>query len=140
MYKIKILSIGKTKEAWLQLAIDEYLKRLQPVAAFEFVLAKNDEQLELLASKENAVICLDPQGRSFSSEEFSDYFLQKLEKSDSRMAIVIGGADGLSEKFKKGRELVSLSRMTFTHQATRLIIVEQIYRAFEIARGTGYHK
>ena len=140
MFKIKIFSVGKTKEAWLQSALAEYVKRLQTVAELEFILVKTDEQLENLVTKEDGVICLDPKGTLLNSEEFADFLLEELEKQHSRFAFVIGGADGLTESIKKGRRLISLSRLTFTHQLTRLVLTEQLYRAFEIHKGSGYHK
>src|ERR1700733_12611627 len=140
MYKIRILSLGKTKEAWLQTALNEYLKRLKATVTIEFVLTKTNHQLEDLAMKEKGFICLDPQGQSLNSQEFSDFLLQKHEERDSRLTFVIGGAEGLSNNLKREQTLISLSSMTFTHQLTRLILVEQIYRAFEISKGSHYHK
>lgn len=140
MYRIRILSIGKTKEAWLEAAINEYLKRLQSIALIEFVWAKTDEQLVSLAKKESHLICLDAGGKMMDSEQFSIYLLKQLEDSGSRLALVIGGADGLPSELKTCFPLISLSPMTFTHQAVRLILIEQIYRAFEISKGSKYHK
>ncbi|MEI8366219.1 MAG: 23S rRNA (pseudouridine(1915)-N(3))-methyltransferase RlmH [Parachlamydiaceae bacterium] len=144
MYRIRILSVGKTKEEWLEEAISEYLKRLQKITTIEFVWAKDDEHLSQLVGKEAAkggiVLCLDPKGQSFTSEKFSTYFLKQLELGGARAALVIGGADGLPPELKNEYPLFSLSAMTFTHQITRLILIEQIYRAFEIAKGSRYNK
>lgn len=140
MYKLRIISVGKTKEEWLESAIAEYIKRLQPIAAIEFVWAKNDAQLISLVEKEVAVICLEASGPMFDSEKFSSYFIKQLEAHGSRLAFVIGGAEGLPETLKKSYPLLSLSRMTFTHQMIRLVLIEQIYRAFEIDKGSRYHK
>ncbi|KAF3363351.1 Ribosomal RNA large subunit methyltransferase H [Chlamydiales bacterium STE3] len=139
MLKIRILSIGKTKEKWLEDALQEYLKRLSPVLTIDFLLFKNDTQLEIQASKENVLICLDPQGRLLSSEEFSQVLITSLERGGSKLSFVIGGAEGLPESLKK-HPLISFSRMTFTHQICRLILVEQIYRAIELQKGSRYHK
>ena len=136
MIKIKVFSIGKTKETWLQEALEEYEGRLKPIVSLEWILAKNDEQMKQFLSKEQTFICLDPQGKHYSSEEFSSYL-----SNQSRLAFVIGGSEGIPEEIKqKAKICISLSKMTFTHQITRLILVEQIYRAFEISKGTGYHK
>jgi 23S rRNA (pseudouridine1915-N3)-methyltransferase len=140
MYKIRVISIGKTKEAWLNAALNEYLKRLQPWVAIDLVWVKTNLQLEQFAIKEKLFICLDSEGQLLNSQEFSGFLYQKLEKGDSRLTFVIGGAEGLSNDFKKERPLISLSPLTFTHQLTRLILVEQIYRAFEIFKGSKYHK
>lgn len=140
MYRLRLLSIGKTKEGWLDEAINEYVKRLQPVASFEFIWAKNDLQLITLAEKDAAVICLDAGGKVMDSEQFSSFLMKELEKGGARLTFVIGGAEGLPELMKGKYPLISLSPMTFTHQIARLILVEQTYRAFEIDRGSQYHK
>lgn len=140
MHQIKILSIGKTKEVWLEQAIAEYLKRLQRTAKIEFILVKDNEQLVNAASKESTVICLDSNGVAVDSEQFAETVVKYLEKGGARLCFVIGGAEGLPEMLRKSCFLVSLSKLTFTHQIVRLILVEQLYRAFEIARGSSYHK
>lgn len=139
MHKIKLLSVGKTKEEWLDQAIDEYVKRLKPVAAFEFIWAKNDEQLLAFVEKESNVVALDAAGQQMTSEEFAVFLNKKLESGGSRLTLVIGGAEGLPPELKK-LPLISLSPMTMTHQIVRLVLLEQIYRGFEIARGSKYHK
>lgn len=140
MIRIKLLSVGKTKESWLEEAVADYVKRLSSQVEFDFLWVKDDQQLEQKVTQESHVILLDPQGISMTSEGFSQFLFKEIEKGNSRIAIVIGGPEGLSESLKKQFPLVSLSKMTFTHQITRLIILEQIYRAFEIARGSQYHK
>ncbi len=141
MYKIKVYSVGKTKETWLQEALEEYEKRLKPILGFEWILAKTDENLKQLLEKEANFICLDPQGRQLSSEQFCHFLIKELERCHSRMSFVIGGHSGIPLKLKTlSRNLISLSKMTFTHQITRLILVEQIYRSLEINKGTAYHK
>lgn len=140
MYKLRIYSVGKTKEEWLEAAIAEYLKRLQATVAIEFILAKNDEQLIASVEKEEAVICLDPLGKMMDSEKFSSFLMKQLEAGGSRLAFVIGGPEGLPAVLRKKHPLISFSPMTFTHQIIRLILVEQIYRAFEIDKGSRYHK
>lgn len=138
--KITIFSIGKTKEPWLEEALSLYLKRLRPVCAIEFILAKDESQLLALASKRSLAICLDSSGPLLSSEEFSALLHKKLVEGGSEMAFIIGGATGLPDKLKKQFPLLSFSKMTFTHQMIRLLLIEQIYRAFEIHKGTSYHK
>lgn len=141
MLKIKVYSIGKTKEDWLLQALEEYEKRLKASLTFEWILAKSDEQLKQFLEKEENFICLDPRGKQFSSEEFSTFLTRAFRDCHSRLAFVIGGAEGIPQPLKlKAKALISLSRMTFTHQITRLILVEQIYRALEIEKGSAYHK
>lgn len=141
MYKIKIFSIGKTKESWLEEALSEYEKRLQPVLCFEWVLAKSEEQLERLLEKCEHFTCLDPMGTQYTSEQFSLELIRSLGVGGSRFAFVIGGAEGIPASIKKrARSMLSFSKMIFTHQISRLVLVEQIYRALEIAKGSRYHK
>ncbi len=140
MIRIKLLSVGKTKESWLEEAVADYVKRLSSQVEFEFIWVKDNDQLELKIAKEPRVVLLDPQGISMTSEEFSPFLLKEIEKGNSRLAIVIGGPEGLTRTIKSQFPQISLSKMTFTHQITRLILLEQIYRAFEIAKGSQYHK
>ena len=140
MIKIKLLSVGKTKEPWLEAGLEEYLKRLSSSASFEFLWYKSEMLLEEAIAKEKQAILLDPHGKVFDSIEFADFLFQGFEKGGSRLAFGIGGPDGFSDAIKKTLPLLSLSKMTFTHQMTRLILVEQIFRAFEIKKGSGYHK
>lgn len=140
MYHFRILSIGKTKEEWLESAIAEYLKRLQATATLTFVWAKNDGQLLALIEKEKSIICLDAEGQGMNSQLFSSFLIKQLETHGASLTFVIGGPEGLPATLKKGYPLISLSPMTFTHQMVRLILVEQIYRAIEIDKGSHYHK
>lgn len=141
MFKIKIASIGKTKEAWLKEALDEYSQRLTRAASIEWIFAKNDAQLIDLTNKETDLICLDLQGKAYTSEEFSTFLFQQLIARGARLAFVIGGAEGIPQEIlSRASHLLSFSRLTFTHQIVRLLLLEQIYRAIEIHKGTGYHK
>ena len=140
MIRIKILSVGKTKESWLDEAVSEYLKRLQGTILFDFVWVKDDSQLLVNAEKEDHLIGLDPAGISMTSEQFSEFFAQQALISGARFAFVIGGPEGLPASLKKKIPLISLSAMTFTHQIARLILLEQVYRATEIQKGSKYHK
>ncbi len=140
MLKLKILSVGKTKEKWLDDAIAEYTKRLQPYVQIDFLWAKDSVQLLEWVKKEKTPLCLDPEGRLFSSEELSAFLRQQWETAGARLTLIIGGAEGLPLQIKQGGILISLSPLTFTHQITRLVLIEQIYRAIEIQKGSSYHK
>ena len=140
MYKIKILSVGKTKEPWLEEGVAEYIKRLQPIATINCVWVKGDEQLQLLAEKEQTLICLDPWGQEMPSEGFSKFLHERLEVGGCKLTFVIGGPEGIPEVLRERAPLISLSKLTFTHQLARLILLEQLYRGFEIAKGSKYHK
>lgn len=140
MIKIKILSVGKTKDSWLEEALGDYFKRLRGQIDFDCIWVKSDEQLVQLAQKESSLICLDPSGKEMNSPEFAAFFEKEVEKEGARLTFVIGGAEGLPKNLREYHPLVSLSHLTFTHQIARLILVEQIYRAFTLLKGVPYHK
>lgn len=140
MYKVKVVLVGKTREPWLEEGIEEYQKRLTGTMTVEWVIVKDDEQLIKAIEKEGSVLCLDSEGVEFSSEEFSDFLFKELRERGSRLVFVMGGPKGLPEALKGSRQCLSLSAMTFTHQMTRLILMEQLYRAVQIQKGTEYHK
>jgi 23S rRNA (pseudouridine1915-N3)-methyltransferase len=136
VFKVKVLTIGRCKEEWLAAALAEYEKRLQGKLSVEWRLAKDDAQLVEWASGES-IIALDPKGELLTSEAWS----QKMFQLGLKLTFVIGGAEGLAPQIiKEARFVWSLSPLTFTHQITRLILMEQLYRATEIQRGSRYHK
>ena len=141
--KIKIFSVNKTKEEWLEQAIKEYLKRLATKVSFEFIFCKTDDQLINLCEKEKQLLsplaALDPMGKMLTSEDFSTFLIETINENKT-FGFIIGGPLGLPKKIRESTPLISLSKMTFTHQIVRLILVEQIYRAFEIEKGSPYHK
>ena len=157
--KITIVCAGKIKEKYLTAGIAEFMKRLKPFAQVEIreiheekmpdnpsaaekeqVLVKEGEKLLKLVPEGSYLFVLDVFGREKSSEELAAS-LDKLGLSGrSNITFLIGGAFGLSPEVRKAAdELLSFSRMTFTHQMVRLLLVEQIYRAFKINRGEKYH-
>ena len=135
-YKVKIFSIGKHKKTWLETGLKEYEKRLTANMKIEWHFFKKDEDLEKALLKEKTYHCLDPNGKMYTSEEFSSFVL-----SSSSTSFVIGGPLGLPDKIKApAATLIGLSHMTFSHQNVRLILLEQLYRAVEISKGSEYHK
>jgi 23S rRNA (pseudouridine1915-N3)-methyltransferase len=139
MIKVKIYTIGKCKDSWLLEALVEYEKRLSKQVQFEWVLCKNDEELELKA--QSPWISLSPEGELLDSPTLSKKLMKLLEKCGSRLNILIGGSDGIPKSMlAKSVWIWSLSPLTFTHQMTRLLLLEQVYRAFEIESGSDYHK
>ncbi|HSX26048.1 MAG TPA: 23S rRNA (pseudouridine(1915)-N(3))-methyltransferase RlmH [Chlamydiales bacterium] len=134
MFKVKVLTIGRSKESWLAEALAEYEKRLQGKLQLEWHFAKNNPQLITWARQEPSLIALDPKGELLTSEQFS----QKIVKN-SRLHFLIGGAEGIPAEIPTPIKW-SLSPLTFTHQMTRLILLEQLYRALEIEKGSAYHK
>ncbi len=139
MIKVKIYTIGRCKDSWLQEALSEYEKRLSPHIHFEWILAKNDEEL---SNKVQAPwIALDPEGELLDSPALSKKWMKLIQAHGSRLNILIGGSDGIPKHLiAKSIWTWSLSPLTFTHQMTRLILLEQLYRAFEIEAGSEYHK
>ncbi len=136
MFKVKVLSVGKCKEEWLKTALFEYEKRLQGTLSVSWHFAKDDLELTDWALKE-PYIALNSNGILLRSEEWSE----KMEKLGLKLRFVIGGPDGLPNIIlEKARFVWSLSPLTFTHQMTRLILIEQLYRAIEIAKGSSYHR
>lgn len=136
MFKVKVLTIGKCKEEWLSTALSEYEKRLKGRLTIEWLLAKDQKELIEWCNGES-YIALDPKGEMLTSESLSE----KIMKWGLRLVFVIGGAEGLpAEVVKHAAFKWSLSKLIFTHQITRLILVEQLYRAMEIERGSQYHK
>ena len=157
--KITIVCAGKIKEKYLTAGIAEFMKRLKPFAQVEIreiheekmpdnpsaaekeqVLIKEGEKLLKLVPEGSYLFVLDVFGKEKSSEELAAG-IDKLGLSGrSNITFLIGGAFGLSPAVRKAAdELLSFSRMTFTHQMVRLLLVEQIYRAFKINRGEKYH-
>lgn len=140
MPAIKILSIGKNKERWLEEALLEYQKRLRNSVSVDFQWFRTDDQLINVANKSAGVIGLDPSGKQMTSEDFSLWLYNQWETHGAHLTMVIGGHQGLPLTLKEKVPLISLSKLTFTHQITRLILLEQIYRAIEISKNSPYHK
>lgn len=153
--KLTIVCAGKIKEKWLNDGIAEYTKRLSKYTSVEIIevadapdsipesQALDQEGKRILSRiKPNAyVIVLDLHGKEMTSEEWSEHVISGFEKGGAELVLVIGGSNGLSpELVARANERLCLSPMTFTHQMTRLIILEQVYRAFKIHFGEKYHK
>lgn len=157
---IDILCVGKIKEDYLKLGIKEYLTRLSsyakvsivevpdskvkdnPHAAdIEKVKVEEGDRLLSKIKKSDYVITLDLNQKEFNSVEFSKFIEKKIEEGGSKITFVIGGSYGLSDEVKRRANYsISLSKMTFLHQMTRLILLEQIYRSFKILNNETYHK
>lgn len=140
MYRILILMETRSSEKLIEEAIKKYATRLTGRCKLEVRKVKTPESLEREVSKKSSVLLLDPEGKTFTSEQFSKNLFSTLDQGKGEVTLVIGGATGLSDAIKKGRPLLSLSPLTFPHHLAALILVEQIYRAFEIDRGSSYHK
>ena len=157
--KITLACVGKIKEKYLSAGIEEFTKRLTPFckletiaigeermpedpspAAKEQVLGRETERLLAVIPQNSYVIVLDVKGALISSEELAAKFDKLALGGNSNITFVIGGAFGYTDALRKrADETISFSRMTFTHQMIRLLLIEQIYRAFKISRGEKYH-
>ena len=158
--KIRIIAVGKIKDQYLELGINDYIRKISRYASVEIVEVKdqpiyNEKSLEEInnAKKKEGeailkyikdsdyIINLDLDKKEMKSEEFARFLSAKSEYSGSFLTFVIGGSYGLSDELKKrANEAISLSKMTFLHGMTRLIILEQIYRAYKILNNEVYHK
>ena len=157
--KIKIYCIGKIKEQYLKDGINEYLKRISPYSNIEVAevndskvkenpnqadieKAKNEEGERVLKLlKNDYLIGLDMNKQEITSEDFAVFLNKKMVEGGSNISFVIGGSYGLSDSLKnRCNTSISLSKLTFLHQMTRLILLEQIYRAFKILNNETYHK
>ncbi len=155
--KIKIVALGKIKEKFLTEGINEFLKRITPYSTIEICelspikindtnLIEKTLQLEsekiLAQIKPNSfVITLEVSGANFSSEKFAQKLEDISKQGYNELIFIIGSSHGLSTIVSKRADIkLSLSKMTFLHQFTRLILLEQIYRAFKILNREIYHK
>ena len=145
--RITLSTVGRLKEKYLVEAVNEYVKRLKPFATVEIKevpeqrsIDDEGERLLSLIPKDSWMCLLDIGGVEMSSEQFAAKLESLMLEGKSQWTFVIGGAFGVSEKLRAAADFrLSLSRMTFTHQMTRVILIEQIYRAFKIIRGEKYH-
>lgn len=147
--KIRILSVGKKHEPWVEQGIGRFQERLRPPFATDIEIiphsgkgqqaaaSEESERLIKRFSDSDLVILLDERGKNLSSPELSDYI---SKNSNRQIVIIIGGAYGVSQELRDRADLTwSLSRLVFPHQLVRLILAEQLYRAQEISRGGQYH-
>ncbi|MFC0186703.1 23S rRNA (pseudouridine(1915)-N(3))-methyltransferase RlmH [Fictibacillus aquaticus] len=157
---ISIVSVGKLKEKYLKMGIDEYLKRLGPYAKIDVIevpdekapenLSENEMEMvknaegERILSKIGAdvhVVAMAIEGKAVSSEDLAANLDRLATYGKSKVAFVIGGSLGLSAAvMKRADEKISFGKITYPHQLMKLVLVEQIYRAFRINRGEPYHK
>ncbi|NLM51398.1 MAG: 23S rRNA (pseudouridine(1915)-N(3))-methyltransferase RlmH, partial [Firmicutes bacterium] len=153
--QIQILAVGKIKENYLQEALQEYEKRLRAYARVNIleikdekvapsvtaaqraeILAKEAARLDALINPQTYLIVLDIEGKQFSSVEFARHLSRLSLSGKSHVTFVIGGSLGLAKRIKDKADLrLSFSRLTFPHQLFRVMLLEQLYRAFKINRG-----
>ncbi len=160
MLKVTVVCVGKLKEKYLKEAAAEYSKRLKAFCRFDIIEvdeekapeSPNESQINNILNAEGkrilakidksakiAAMCIE--GRQMSSKAFAQFFSDSALSGVSSIAFVIGGSWGLSDEVKKRADIkLSMSEMTFPHQLARVMLCEQIYRAFSINSGTKYHK
>ena len=151
-----MLSIGKTSTQFLQVGRDEYLKRLKHYTRLEWVEITDPKHANKLNPKQlkeaegrlllqhfdktEHVVLLDENGKQFNSRGFSEQLNKWMLSGNRRLNLVIGGPYGFSEEiYQRATGKISLSQMTFSHQLVRIVLLEQLYRAFTILRGEKYH-
>lgn len=155
MIKINIFAVGSIKEKFFKDGIDEYIKRLSKFCEIKIIeikeqkiqglgenITKDKEGEDLLQKiKQNDyLVLMDLHGREYTSEEFSQNLSNLIDLGRSPINIAIGGSLGFSEKvINRANSRICFSKMTFPHQMARLILVEQIYRAFKIINNEAYH-
>jgi len=154
--KIIILNVGRVRQQFIKDGEAEYLKRLKgpwgielqelgleapdSLSARQVQEQEGDAVLKRIKPGEFVVI-LDERGKLISSQEFSAYCAQRMNSGIKTLWFVIGGAHGFSDKVRARADyLLALSPMTFPHQLTRLVLIEQLYRSYTLQQGIGYHK
>jgi 23S rRNA (pseudouridine1915-N3)-methyltransferase len=154
--KVSFLQIGKTDKNYLSEGIRIYLNRIKHYVDFEIYSLneikkfkpldinsiKKNEAKEILKYivKDDFVVLLDENGKEHSSVKFAEFINNKMVTGCKKLIFISGGPYGFSEEiYKRANELISLSKLTFSHQLVRLVFLEQLYRAFTIIRGEPYH-
>lgn len=144
--KIKIAWIGKTKEAAIVSLTEEYVKRIGRYVPVEALTLRDEADLLSKfggASKsgtKSTLVLLDSRGKEFTSEQFAKFIGDYQDRNPLPLVLAIGGADGFSEAARSSaRQTMSLGRMTMPHELARIVLLEQVYRAFTILAGHPYH-
>ena len=150
---IKLITVGQIKEKYLKEAIDEYKKRISKYTNLEIIEVKDEglveesktlkiesERIEKYLNDKDYIITLEIEGKEFTSPEFAEK-LRTIQIENSNIVFIIGGSYGLSDDIKNKAKLhLSFSKMTFPHQLFRVLLLEQIYRAYKINNNESYHK
>lgn len=149
---IQVIVVGKIKNNFIKEGIDEYIKRIKTYSNIEIISLQNftnlpppqallrEEELLKKYIKDSYNFILDKNGIMLTSEELAEKIKSFLNfQKDLRINFIIGGIFGLSENIKNSGILISLSRLTFTHEFSLLILLEQIYRSFKIIKNEPYH-
>lgn len=150
---IKIITVGQIKEKYLKDAVDEYKKRISKYTNLEIIEVKDEglveesktlkieaERIEKHLNDKDYIITLEIEGKEYTSPEFAEK-LRTIQIENSNIVFIIGGSYGLSDEIKNKSKLhLSFSKMTFPHQLFRVLLLEQIFRAYKINNNESYHK
>src|SRR5277367_6144447 len=138
--KLRIAWIGKTKEPAIQSLTDEYLKRLSRYADVQGIALKDESAVLKLGAGRHALVLLDSRGKQFSSEEFAEFLRNHQDRNPVPLLFAVGPANGFSAEIRQeAKLLLSLGKMTVAHELARVVLLEQLYRAFTILKGHPYH-
>jgi 23S rRNA (pseudouridine1915-N3)-methyltransferase len=150
--KIKIVWVGKTQEPAIQSLTDEYLKRISRYVPVEGLVLRDEAALLQVCGREpgkarkatsagkSTLVLLDSRGKQFSSEEFAGFLGNYQDRNPLPLVFAIGPADGFSEAARvAAQHTISLGKMTLAHELARVVLLEQVYRAFTILKGHPYH-
>ena len=145
--KITIAWIGKTKEPAIRTLTEEYVRRISRYAQVESKELRDEDALLALCGRQasgkagkSTLVLMDSRGKRLSSEEFARFLEESRDRNPLPLVFAIGPADGFSEAARDAaRDAISLSRMTLAHELARVVLLEQVYRAFTILKGHPYH-
>lgn len=145
--KIKIAWIGKTKEPAIAALTEEYLKRISRYAPTGGVSLRDEAALLELCGRasgktgaKSTLVLMDSRGKEFSSEQFAKFLADYQDRNPLPIVFAIGGADGFSDATRgAAQQTFSLGKMTLAHELARVVLLEQLYRAFTILKGHPYH-
>ncbi len=140
MMRISILQIGKTKDAELQILLDEYVLRMRRSMDVQVITVKKEAELWQRLVPGAYTIALEVKGKAMTSESFSDFLAKLAVQGHSHIQFLIGPADGFAAYAVKPDLLLSLSTMTFSHQTIRLLLFEQLYRVCTLWEGKPFAK
>jgi len=141
--KLTVAWIGKTKEAAIQSLTDEYLKRISRYAQVEGRVVRDEVALLQMCAggkAKSTLLLMDSRGKEFSSEGFAKFLGDYQDRNPLPLVIAIGGADGFSDATRgAAQHVISLGKITLAHELARVVLLEQVYRAFTILKGHPYH-
>ena len=143
--KLTVAWIGKTKESAIQSLTDEYLKRLSRYVDVQGTTLKDESALLKLGGRQarptrHTLVLLDSRGKQLSSEEFAEFLRNHQDRNPLPLLFAVGPANGFTEEVRQEANLLlSLGKMTVAHELARVVLLEQLYRAFTILKGHPYH-